>query len=219
MRNTMTVLWRTLLAALLLAAFSVQAAEGGLGPAELVSKVAKDILQDLDANRPAYRKDPKKIRELVDKTMLPYFDTNYAAQLVLAKYWRTATDPQKKRFIEAFYRSMLQNYGEALLDFTPDRLKVLPFQGKEDAEQVTVKSEVRRDNGQRVPVNYSLRKTPDGWKAYDVTIEGISYLKSFRTDFGADIQQKGLDSLIERLEKQAVTGVVVKPSKSGAGAS
>lgn len=219
MRHTMTVWWRTLLAALLLASFSVQAEDSGLGPAELVNKVAKDILQDLDANRAAYRKDPKKIRELVDKTMLPHFDTNYAAQLVLAKYWRTANESQKKRFIEAFYRSMLQNYGEALLDFTPDRLKVLPYQGKEGSDQATVKSEVRRDNGQRVPVNYSLHKTADGWKAYDVTIEGISYLKSFRTDFGAEIQQKGLDSLIERLEKSAETGLVVKPSKSGAGAS
>jgi phospholipid transport system substrate-binding protein len=216
MMNTMAVGWRSLLAALLLAAFSVQAQDGGLGPAELVDKVAKNILQDLDANRAAYRKDPKKIRDLVDKTMLPYFDTNYAAQLVLAKYWREASEPQRKRFIDAFYRSMLQNYGEALLDFTPDRLKILPFQGKEGAETATVKSEVRRDNGQRVPVNYSLRKTPNGWKAYDVTIEGISYLKSFRTDFGAEIQQKGLDSLIQRLEKQAETGVVTKPSGAGA---
>jgi phospholipid transport system substrate-binding protein len=216
MMNTMAVGWRSLLAALLLAAFSVQAQDSGLGPAELVDKIAKNILQDLDANRAAYRKDPKKIRDLVDKTMLPHFDTNYAAQLVLAKYWRDANESQRKRFIDAFYRSMLQNYGEALLDFTPDRLKILPFQGKEGSDTATVKSEVRRDNGQRVPVNYSLRKTPNGWKAYDVTIEGISYLKSFRTDFGAEIQQKGLDSLIQRLEKQAETGVVTKPSAAGA---
>jgi phospholipid transport system substrate-binding protein len=220
---TMAVWWRALVAALLLTAFSVQADDSGLSPADLVDKIAKNILQDLDSNRVAYRKDPKKIRDLVDKTMLPYFDTNYAAQLVLAKYWRTASEPQKKRFIDAFYRSMLQNYGEALLDFTPDRLKILPFQGKEGAETATVKSEVRRDNGSRVPVNYSLRKTADGWKAYDVTIEGISYVKSFRTDFGTEIQQKGLDSLIERLEKQAESGVVTKPSAkpsaAGAGAS
>ena len=214
--NTMTVWWRTLVATLLLAAFAVHADDNGLGPAELVDKVAKNILQDLDSNRAAYRKDPKKIRELVDKTMLPYFDTNYAAQLVLAKYWRSASDSQKSRFIEAFYRSMLQNYGEALLDFTPDRLKILPYQGKDGTDTATVKSEVRRDNGSRVPVNYSLRKTPQGWKAYDVTIEGVSYLKSFRTDFGAEIQQKGLDSLIERLEKQAETGIVTKPSGVGA---
>jgi len=211
--NTMTVWWQALLAGVALATGAVQAQDAGLGPYELVDKVAKNILQELDANRAAYRKDPKKIRELVDRNMLPYFDTDYAAQLVLAKYWRTASEEQRKRFIVAFYRSMLQNYGEALLDFTPDRMKILPFQGKPGEATATVKSEVRRDNGTRVPVNYTLRKTADGqWKAYDVTIEGISYVKSFKTDFGSEIQQKGLDALIQRLESQAENGVVIKPS-------
>ncbi len=147
--------------------------------------------------------------------MLPHFDTNYAAQFVLAVHWKKANPEQRKRFIDAFYRSMLQNYGEALLDFTPDRMKILPYQGKPDEKLATVKSEVRRDNGSRIPVNYSLRKTPEGWKAFDVTIEGVSYLKSFRTDFGSEIQQKGLDALIERLEK----GGAAKPSAASSAAA
>lgn len=185
-----------------------------LGPQELVTKVAQDTLKELDANRAEYRKNPSKVRELVDKTMLPHFDTEYAARLVLAKHWRTATEQQKKRFIEAFYQTLLQNYGEALLEFTPDRLKILPFQGDLKAKAVTVRSEIRRDNGQRVPVNYSLRQTPQGWKAYDVQIEGISYIKSFRTDFGAEIDQKGLDAVITRLEQQVASGTVKKPTES-----
>ena len=118
-----------------------------LGPQELVTKVAQDTLRDLDAHRAEYKKNPKRVRELVDKNMLPHFDTAYAAQLVLAKHWRTATPEQRKRFVEAFYQSLLQNYGEALLEFTPDRLKILPFQGKPDDKVATVRSEVRRDNG------------------------------------------------------------------------
>ena len=90
-----------------------------LGPQELVTKVAQDTLKDLDAHRAEYQKDPKKVRELVDKNMLPHFDTKYAAQLVLGKHWRTANAQQRDRFVEAFYQSLLQNYGEALLEFTP----------------------------------------------------------------------------------------------------
>lgn len=183
-----------------------------LGPQELVTKVAQDTLKDLDAHRAEYQKDPKKVRELVDKTMLPYFDTAYAAQLVLAKHWRTATAAQRTRFVEAFYQSLLQNYGEALLEFTPERLRILPYQGQPDAQVATVRTEVRRDNGSRVPVNYSLRKTPEGWKAYDVQIEGVSYVKSFRTDFGAEIQQKGLEAVIHRLESQVASGAVQGPT-------
>jgi phospholipid transport system substrate-binding protein len=183
-----------------------------MGPYELVSKVAQDTLRDLDAHRSEYKKDPKRVRELVDKNMLPHFDTKYSAQLVLAKHWRTATPEQQKRFVEAFYQSLLQNYGEALLEFTPDRLKILPYTGKPEDTVATVRSEVRRDNGSRVPVNYSLRKTPDGWKAYDVQIEGVSYVKSFRTDFGAEIQQKGVEAVIQRLEAQVASGTVQKPT-------
>jgi phospholipid transport system substrate-binding protein len=184
-----------------------------LGPQELVNKVANDTLKDLDANRATYAKDKNKVRELVDKNMLPYFDTAYSAQLVLAKHWRTATPEQRKRFVEAFYQSLLQNYGEALLEFTPDRLKVLPFQGNPTDKVATVRTEIRRDNGSRVPVNYSLRKGDDGiWKAYDVQIEGVSYVKSFRTDFGSEIEQKGLEAVIQRLESQVASGQVKKPT-------
>jgi phospholipid transport system substrate-binding protein len=185
-----------------------------LAPQELVTKVAQDTLKDLDAHRAEYKKDPNKVRQLVDKNMLPHFDTKYAAQLVLGKHWREATAQQRERFVEAFYQSLLQNYGEALLEFTPDRLRILPFQGKADDKVATVRSEVRRDNGSRVPVNYSLRRTPAGWKAYDVQIEGVSYVKSFRTDFNAEIQQKGLEPVIQRLESQVASGTVQKPTAS-----
>jgi phospholipid transport system substrate-binding protein len=184
-------------------------------PNALIEKVAQEVLKDLDANREKYRKDPKSIRQLVDRHLLPYFDTEYAARLVLARHWRTATPEQRKRFVDAFYQSLLQNYGEALLDFTPDRLKVLPFRGDANANSATVRTEVRRDNGQRVPVNYTLHRTPDGWKAWDVTIEGISYIRSFRTDFNAEIQQKGLEAVIARLESQVASGKAPKPTSDG----
>lgn len=202
-----------LVAALCLCAGAVLAQDASqLGPQELVTKVAEDTLKDLDANRSEYAKNPAKLRELVDRNMLPYFDTTYAAQLVLARHWRTATPEQRKRFVDAFYQSMLQNYGEALLEFTPDRLRILPFQGNLEDNVVTVRSEIRRDNGSRIPVNYSLRKTDKGWRAFDVQIEGISYVRSFRTDFGTEIQQKGLDAVIQRLEAQVASGKAPAPA-------
>jgi len=205
---------KLLLWAFLLSSGMTLAAEevAQLGPNELITGVAQDVLKDLDANRAEYRKTPVKVRALVDKHMLPHFDTKYAAQLVLGKHWRTANEAQRKRFIDAFYQSLLQNYGEALMEFTPDRLRILPFKGDLQAKTATVRTEVRRDNGSRVPVNYSLRKTPEGWKAYDVTIEGISYVRSFRTDFGSEIQQRGLDAVIDRLEAQIASGTVKKPT-------
>jgi phospholipid transport system substrate-binding protein len=177
-----------------------------LGPSELAESVARGVLNDLETNRDAMRKDPQLIRKLVDVHFLPSFDTEYAAALVLGKHWRAATPEQRKRFIAAFYQSLLQNYGDALVDFTADRLTIQPYRGNPADTTATVRTEVRRDNGSRVPVNFSMRKTSGGWKAYDVTIEGISYVKSFRTDFGSEVEQKGLDAVIKRLESQNAGG-------------
>jgi phospholipid transport system substrate-binding protein len=160
-----------------------------------------------------YAKDPAKLDSLVANVLLPNFDTEYAARLVLGQTWRTATPDQRKRFVDAFYHSLLHNYGAALVDFTADRFNILPYKGDPADTTATVRTEVKRSNGEKVPVNFSLRKVDGMWKAWDVVIEGISYVKSFRTDFGAEIQQKGLDEVIDRLESEA------KSRSGGAAAS
>jgi phospholipid transport system substrate-binding protein len=190
-----------------------------VGPQELMESVANSLLGELEANREALRNDPAALRDVVDRHLLPHFDTDYAGQLVLGKHWRQATPAQRKRFVDAFYQSLMRNYGEALLDFTADRMKILPFRGDPNATSATVRTEVRRDNGTLVPVNYSLRKTPSGWKAWDVTIEGISYVRNYRNDIGAEVAQKGIDAVIQRLEAQNAAGRKdapgTEPAKTG----
>jgi phospholipid transport system substrate-binding protein len=182
------------------------AAPSTLGPQELVENSAKRMLVELDANRPMYAKDQTKLDALVANVLLPNFDTEYAARLVLGQTWRTATPDQRKRFVDAFYHSLLRNYGAALVDFTADRFIILPYKAEPGDTMATVRTEVKRESGDKVPVNFSLRKTDGVWKAWDVVIEGISYVKSFRTDFGAEIQAKGLDEVITRLESNAKPG-------------
>jgi phospholipid transport system substrate-binding protein len=173
-----------------------------LGPRELIERGAKKMLEELDANRAAYKKNPKLVGKLVDEVLLPDFDTRYAARQVLGRHWRNATPEQRERFIQAFYNALVENYGAALLEFTGDKLEILPFRGNPNAEKATVKTIVKTSNGTRVPVDYTMRKTPDGWKAWDVVIEGISYVNNFRNDFGAEIDQKGLEAVITRLERE-----------------
>jgi len=105
-----------------------------------------------------------------------------SARLVLGRHWRDATPEQRQRFIGAFYQSLLRNYGSALAEFTGDRLTLLPFRGDLSTGRATIRTEVKRSDGTRVPVNYSMRATPAGWKAWDVAIEGISYVRNLRND-------------------------------------
>jgi hypothetical protein len=106
-----------------------------------------------------------------------------------------------KRFVKAFYHSLLHNYGNALLNFTAGNFTVLPYRGDPNETQASVRTEIKKSDGSKVPVLFTLHKTPQGWKAWDVVIDGISYVKSFKTDFASEVQQKGLDELIARLER------------------
>ena len=182
----------------------------GPGPQQLVEQVSTDLLKAIDADRAVLSKDPAKLRAVVDRVLLPNFDAEYSARLVLGKHWRTATPEQRTRFIDAFVDSMMRQYGTALLAFTANRMTMLPFRGDPAATSATVRTEIKRSNGTPVPVNYSMRATPSGWKAWDVTIEGVSYVKNFRTDFSAEIDAKGLDAVIQRLESQGTTATPAK---------
>jgi phospholipid transport system substrate-binding protein len=207
-----------LLAAMLLCASALAAAQapsqaapaGDTNPSTMVQEVATGMLGDIDKNRDAYRHDPAKIAAVVDKYLMPHFDTDTSARVVLGQYWRNATPEQRQRFINAFYHSLITNYGDSLIEFTPDRLRILPSHVEPGDTTATVRTEVTRRNGDRVSVNYSLRMTPQGWKAWDVVIDGISYVKSYREDFGEQIEKQGLDTVIKRLESGEKPGEIAR---------
>jgi phospholipid transport system substrate-binding protein len=177
-----------------------QGAVDNSSPQKLVESAANVLLAELDKNRATYRRDQEALKQMIDSTFLPHVDVQFAAQQVLGKHWRTATPVQRQRFIDTFYKSLLGTYGTALLDFTAADLRIKPFRGDASAARASVDTEIKRANGATVAVSFGVRKTDAGWKVWDVVIENISYVNSFRTDFGLEIDQKGLDSLLARLE-------------------
>ena len=201
------------------AAPAAAASQSALGPSDVVKAAAEGMLHDLDANRAEYKKDPAKVNALVDKYLLPNFDVQTSAIAVLGLHWKKATPEQRKRFVDAFYHSLLANYGAALSEFTSDKLKIYPTNVDAGADRATVRTEVKRDSGDRIAVNYSMRKTPQGWKAVDVNIDGISYVKSYHDDFDAQIDQQGLDAVITRLEKGEKPGEISKTTAGGKASS
>lgn len=195
------------------AAGSATSADAG-DPSTLVQATAQGMLDELDKHRDEYRRDPAKVAAVVDKFLMPHFDTETSARVVLGQFWRSATPEQRQRFINAFYHSLLTNYGDSLVEFTADRLKIFPSRVEPGATTATVRTEVRRRNGgDRVSVNYSLRMTPQGWKAWDVVIDGISYVKSYREDFGAQIESQGLEKVIRRLESGEKPGQIAAQTR------
>lgn len=178
-------------------------ASAGGAPDQIVQGIADDLGKAIDGHQAELKNDREKLLKLIDGILLPRFDIDYASILVLGQSARTATPEQRARFAKAFYNSIAHRYAEGLLNYTRGRVRVLPSKGDLNDKRTIVRTEVVLDDGKTLPVDYAFRKTQDGsWKAYDVIIEGISYITNYRNQVGAEIAKSGLDALITRLETQ-----------------
>lgn len=172
-----------------------------MGPAEIIEVTARKALDVLEARRDELRGNPEALFQAVDEVLLPVFDVQRAGDLVLSRHAREATAEQRRRFAQALYRSLVRQYAENALDFSPDRLVVRPVRGELDPRATRVDSEVRLDDGTRVAITYVLRETDAGWKVFDVVAEGLSFVRSLREQYDAEIRRRGLDDVIVRLER------------------
>jgi phospholipid transport system substrate-binding protein len=182
-------------------AFPALAADGS--PNEVITSAIDELAVALDGRQEELAEDPEALREVIDPILLPRFDRKYAAQLVLGKHWRTADAAQRERFIEAFYEAMLRKYSDGVAEFDPNRVKVLPYRGDETQKRTTVRSLVTLNDGTETPVNYGLVKRDGGWMIFDVTIEGVSYIRNFRAELDSEISSSSLEEVIARYEREA----------------
>ncbi len=172
-------------------------------PNEVVESAVALFAAGLDGRRDELAADRAALYELIDEILMPRFDRKFAAQAVLAKHWRDASESQRERFIEAFYQALLRRYADGLLQFESDKVKVLPYRGDASKSRTKVRSTVQLENGSKVAVDYDLVKRESGWLLFNVAIEGISYVRNFRAEIDSEIRSSSLDAVIQRLEREA----------------
>lgn len=172
-------------------------------PVEVVQTIADQLATAIEGHQDELKKNQEKLIGVIDDVFLPHFDIDYASILVLGQHAREATPVQRERFARAFYNSITHRYAEGLLNYTRGRVKVLPFKGDLNDKRTVVRTQVVLDDGKLVSIDYAFRKGRDGgWKAYDVIIEGISYVTNYRNQVDAEIRKVGIDKLITNLETQ-----------------
>jgi len=173
-----------------------------LTPNEVVASASTEIAEKLDGRKDYLKENATELYDLINEVLLPHFDTRFAGRLVLGNHWRNATEEQRARFVDVFYRFLVQSYADGILGFEQDTLNILPPEGEPDEKRAVVKSTILMDDGTEVPVNYSMRNSADGWRVYDVRIEGVSYIQNYRNQLNAEIKALGLDAVIERLQDE-----------------
>lgn len=213
--DTSSSLLRRLLAALsvacLLAAAAMPAGaqQTEAAPDQLLEATLHEMLEALRAERATLEDDPKHIYTLVEDILVPRIDFGRASRWVLGRHWRTASDEQKRAFVREFRTLLVRFYSNALVEYVntneipdADIMTFKPLRVPADEKDVTVRSEVRQPNGSTIPVDYQMYRTKRGWRVYDVSVEGISMVVSYRSTFATEISQGGMDGLIASLRER-----------------
>jgi phospholipid transport system substrate-binding protein len=189
-----------------------------LGPDQLVQKITDEILAAVKSDKQLAAGDKQKAVKLAEEKVLPYVDFEQATRLAVGRAWNQATPDQKKRLVNEFRNMLVRTYSNAIQGYEGQTLKVLPSRGKQDPEDTTVRTQFIRAGGQPLPIDFSMRKTGEGWKVYDITVEGVSLVMTYRSEFDAVVKQEGIDGLIKRLASKntpaaAVGGTAAKGTK------
>lgn len=179
-----------------LSAFTVFAEEA---PDALVRRSTNEILAAIKADKDLQAGNQQKIEKLAEEKVLPYFNFVRMTQLAVGRNWRDANDTQKKSLIDEFRTLLVRTYSTSLSQYRNQTIEVKPLKMAPADTDVIVKTQVIQPGGQPIPIDYSLEKTKDGWKVFDVLIDGVSLVTNYRSSFNTEIQKTGIDGLIKSL--------------------
>ena len=182
------------------------AAESAKSPEDVIKEVSELAMEAIEGRRDELRQDPEALFALVDEILLPRWDRQATGQAVMGRYWREASREQREAFIMGLYRKLLESYGEGILDYDAQQLRIIGTRGDPAEGRVLVDTEVRLDDGTRVPISYRMRYHQGSWKVFDVIVEGISYLTTYRNQYASEFRSKGIQGVIDELEAYRDSG-------------
>ena len=179
---------------------NLAAVDKNADPVTLVESITGQIFADVTENLETYSADPKLLDDLVRRDLMPLLDVDYSARLILGRAGRGLDKAKIDEFANCMSNLLISRYAKGLLTFSSKiKLQVLPQRGELDEKLTKVRTRVTLPEGGEAPVDYAFRKTADGWKAFDVIVEGISYVTTYRNQIMPEVQANGIDSVIERL--------------------
>jgi phospholipid transport system substrate-binding protein len=194
----MTKLVKLLLGVVMLSTVGMARADV-VAPDALIKNTVQDVTTIIKHDQDIQAGNQKKILALVDSKVLPNFDFTRMTQLAVGKYWRTATAEQKQSLVTEFRNMLVRTYTKVFTVYHDQAIEVKPLKMAADATEATVQTVISKPGTPPVLVNYEMKKAADGWKAFDITIEGVSMVMSYRGTFASEIQEKGIDGLIKTL--------------------
>ncbi len=173
-------------------------------PVPMLEKTADNMVEILDKNKSRLKTNPEIVQQTVREKLLPHMDVRGMARSVLGRSaWVRATDSEQKRFTKAFTELVVRTYSAPLAEYSDEKIMFLPERAAQSGRFTRVNSVIIRPSGQKIPLSYSLVLKKDTWKIYDFSVEGVSLLQSFKTQFGQILRMSDMKTLIAELEAQS----------------
>ncbi|MFK8068355.1 MAG: phospholipid-binding protein MlaC [Gammaproteobacteria bacterium] len=172
---------------------------------EVVKNTSVQVIERLTNESGNIEDDPQAVKSAIDEFITPNFDFPKMSRWILGKKnWKSATSDQQERFTNAFQNLLIKTYSKALVASKDVDINYLPVRMSKDKKKAIVNAEVDRKNGSKViPLSFRLYQAGDTWKVYDVSIDNVSLVSTYRKTFKDEIKRKSLDDLISKLESRA----------------
>jgi phospholipid transport system substrate-binding protein len=194
---------RTLLNILLLTvATSFTAAAQDLAPDALVKNVTLEVVELITKDKEIKAGSRAKLISVIEAKVLPHFNFGAMSALAMGQSWGKANPEQKKQLTEEFKTLLVRTYASALAAYSEQKFEFRPLRAKPTDTDVTVNVRVLQPGAQAVTIDYSMEKTANGWKVYDVMVGGVSLVANYRTEFANTVRNSGVDGLIRDLKKK-----------------
>ncbi len=172
-------------------------------PVPMLEQTANEIISTLKQNKANLKSNPNIVYNAVEKHLLPIVDVAGMSRSVLGRQaWMKASETQRTQFSQAFTRLVIRTYSSPLAQYSDETVQFLPVRGSLNSRFMRVNSLIVRSEGQNIPLTYSLVDKNGQWKIYDISVEGVSLLQSFRSQFAQVLQNSSIDEVIKQMQQK-----------------
>lgn len=181
------------------------------GPVDMLKRTSDEVIKILQDQRDQIEAEPGLIYKIVDDYIIPHLDDVTMAKLALGKNWRKADNEQKIEFVDQFRTLLVRTYSKSLQEFSDQTIKFHPVTLDAEETKIVVKSDVLQSGGPTIPISYRMRIKDNAWKVYDINIDGVSLVTSYRGTFAQEVRKGGITGLLKMLRDKN-TRLVEEPA-------
>ncbi len=171
-----------------------------IAPDEVIRSTAEEVIASIKADKAIQSGDRSKAYALIDQKVLPHFDFNRMTRLAVGRNWNQASADQQKQLVDGFKDLLVRTYASSLSQYKDQVVQIKGTENQPGGTEALVHSAIVPSGGQTIPIDYTMEKMSEGWKVYDIRVDGVSLVTNYRSEFADVVRRNGIEGLIKALD-------------------